>query len=128
MVKIRLTKLGRHKLPAYRIIAIDQRKRRDGKYLVLLGTYEPSTGKVAIDEEATLKLLANGAQPVDTVLSILKEKGIWAKFLATKKAKAKPAKRKLSAKKKAKKAAKKAAPKKAKPAPAAEPAKTEEAK
>ncbi len=131
MVKIRLTKLGRHKLPAYRVIAIDSRKRRDGEYLHLLGTYEPATGKAKINEELTLKLLSQGAQPCDTVLSLLKKNGIYAKFLATKKAKVgKKAKRKVSKKKvavkankKAKKAAKKTAPKaeaKAEPAKEAE--------
>lgn len=133
MVKIRLTKLGRHKLPAYRVIAIDSRKRRDGEYLHLLGTYDPSTGKTKLDEELTIKLLSQGAQPCDTVLSLLKKQGIYAKFLATKKAKhAKKGKRKLSKKKVANKLAKKNAPKKAKPAPAAakpaEPAKAEPAK
>ena len=131
MVKIRLTKLGRHKLPAYRVIAIDQRKRRDGEYLALLGTYEPSTGKAKLDEQTILKLLQQGAQPVETVLALLKKNGIWAKFLATKKKAGKPAKRKLSAKRKAVKLAKKNKPKKAKVAPAAKPAeapKAEEAK
>ena len=132
MVKIRLTKLGRHKLPAYRVVAIDSRKRRDGAYLHLLGTYEPATGKTKLNEELILKLLSQGAQPCDTVLSLLKKQGIYAKFLATKKAKAaKKGKRKLSKKKVAKKLAKKNAPKKAKPAPAAkpvEPAKAEPAK
>lgn len=122
MVKIRLTKLGRHKLPAYRIVAMDSRKRRDGAYLHLLGTYEPATGKTKLNEELILKVLAQGAQPSDTILSILKDNGIWAKFLATKKKPAKKAKRKLSKKKVAKKVAKKNAPKKAKVAPAAKPA------
>lgn len=127
MVKIRLTKLGRHKLPAYRIIAIDSRKRRDGAYLHLLGTYDPIKGTVKLDEESTLKLLAQGAQPCDTVLSILKKQGIYAKFLASKKQKpAKKGKRKLSKKKVAKKIAKKSAPKKAKVAAPAPAAKAEE--
>lgn len=120
MVKIRLTKLGRHKLPAYRVIAIDSRKRRDGAYLHLLGTYDPSTGKAKLNEELTIKLLSQGAQPCDTVLSLLKKNGIYAKFIATKKAKpAKKGKRKLSKKKVAVKLAKKNAPKKAKATPAA---------
>lgn len=128
MVKIRLTKLGRHKLPAYRVVAIDQRKRRDGEYLALLGTYDSLTGKAKLDEEAILKLLSQGAQPVDTVLAMLKKNGIWAKFLATKKQAGKPAKRKLSAKRKAVKLAKKNAPKKAKVAAAkVEQSKAEEA-
>ncbi len=108
MVKIRLTKLGRHKLPAYRIIAIDSRKRRDGAYLHLLGTYDPATGKAKINEELTLKLLSQGAQPCDTVLSLLKKQGIYAKFLASKKKPAKKAKRKLSKKKAARKTKKEA--------------------
>lgn len=106
MVKIRLTKLGRHKLPAYRIIAIDSRKRRDGEYLHLLGTYNPASGAIKIDEELTLKLLAQGAQPCDTVKSVLKKQGIYAKFLATKKVKPNK-KRKLSKKKASKKQASK---------------------
>lgn len=119
MVKIRLTKLGRHKLPAYRVIAIDQRKRRDGKYLHLLGSYDPATGKAKINEELTIKLLSQGAQPCDTVLSILKKQGIYTKFLATKKNKpAKKGKRNLSKKKVANKLAKKNTPKKKAAAPA----------
>lgn len=126
MVKIRLTKLGRHKLPTYRIIAMDSRKRRDGEYLHLLGSYDPATGKTKINEALALKLLSQGAQPSDTVLSILKENGIWAKFIASKKKPGKKAKRKISKKKVARKAAKKNAPKKAKPAPAAKPAEKKE--
>ena len=126
MVKIRLTKLGRHKLPAYRVVAIDSRKRRDGAYLHLLGTYEPATGKAKLNEELTLKLLSQGAQPCDTVLSILKKQGIYAKFLATKKS-GKKSKRKISKKRAARKATKKAKPA-AKPAPAAKAEPAKEAK
>lgn len=122
MVKIRLTKLGRHKLPAYRVIAIDSRKRRDGAYLHLLGTYDPATGKAKLNEELTLKLLSQGAQPCDTVLSVLKKQGIYAKFLATKKH-GKKAKRKISKKRAARKSVKKA-----KPAPAAKAEPAKEAK
>ncbi|MBD5446021.1 MAG: 30S ribosomal protein S16 [Mycoplasma sp.] len=80
MVKIRLTRLGRHKLPYFRIVAIDSKSRRDGSYIKLLGTYEPFEGKVEILEEEVLHFLSQGAQPSDTVRSILKEKGIWKKF------------------------------------------------
>lgn len=80
MVKIRLTRLGRHKLPYFRIVAIDSKSRRDGSYIKLLGTYEPFEGKVEILEEEVLHFLHQGAQPSDTVRSILKEKGIWKKF------------------------------------------------
>jgi len=114
MVKIRLTKLGRHKLPAYRVVAIDSRKRRDGAYLALLGTYEPASGKANLNEALILDLLKMGAQPSETVLSMLKKQGIYAKFLASKvKPEKKPVKKQArkSAKKVAKKAARKAAKK-----------------
>lgn len=80
MVKIRLTRLGRHKLPYFRIVAIDSKSRRDGSYIKLLGTYEPFEGKVEILEEEILHFLNQGAQPSDTVRSILKERGVWKKF------------------------------------------------
>lgn len=80
MVKIRLTRLGRHKLPYFRIVAIDSRSRRDGDYIKLLGTYEPFEGKVELLEQEILYFLNQGAQPSDTVRSMLKDKGIWKKF------------------------------------------------
>lgn len=80
MVKIRMTRLGRNKLPFYRIVAVDSRVKRDGGYIELLGTYEPFKGVVNINEERTLSFLHNGAQPSDTVKSFLKEKGIWKKY------------------------------------------------
>ncbi len=84
MVKIRLTRLGRHKEPYYRIVAVDSRTRRDGAYIALLGTYEPFEGKVSINKEETMKWLNNGAQPSQTVLSMLKDEGIWKEFKAAK--------------------------------------------
>ncbi len=98
MVKIRLTRLGRHKQPYYRIVAVDSRVRRDGAYIALLGTYEPFEGKVSINKEETMKWLNNGAQPSQTVLSMLKDEGIWKEFKAAKiapkkEAKEKPAKK-----------------------------------
>lgn len=87
MVKIRLTRLGKHKKPFFRIIAIDQRKRRDGAYLQLFGTYDPTTKKVKIDEKAIIDFLNKGAQPSTVVCNILIKQGIWAKFMSTKKPK-----------------------------------------
>lgn len=89
MVKIRLTRLGRHKNPFYRIVAIDSRSRRDGAYIKQIGTYEPFSGEVKINEEDTLTLLHQGAQPTDTVRSILKSKNIWKTFADQKLQKAK---------------------------------------
>ncbi|MCF0217558.1 MAG: 30S ribosomal protein S16 [Malacoplasma sp.] len=107
MVKIRLTRLGKHKVPFYRIVAIDSRSRRDGAYINQVGTYEPFKGEVKINENDVLVLLNQGAQPTDTVRSLLKKQGIWKKFmeakLANKKANAvnkkeKPAKKTVTKK------------------------------
>ena len=89
MVKIRLTRFGRKNNPFYRIVTADSRNRRDGAFIEQLGTYEPFTGKVTINEERSLLALKIGAQPTDTVKSILKKKGIFAKFLLTKQKKVK---------------------------------------
>lgn len=80
MVKIRMTRMGRHKLPFYRIVAMDSRVRRDGAYIESFGTYDPVNDKVVINEEAILKFLHNGAQPTDTAKNILQKQGIWKKF------------------------------------------------
>lgn len=93
MVKIRLTRFGRHKRPFYRIVAMDARTKANGAYIELLGNYDPLNGKISLKEEAIMKQLNLGAQPTDTVKNILKDEGIWSKFAAekanNKKAKAK---------------------------------------
>lgn len=85
-VKIRLTRIGRHKDPFYRIVAADSRMSRDGRYIEQIGTYDPSAkeNKAVIDEELALKWLNNGAEPTDSVRAMLSEKGIIAKFAASK--------------------------------------------
>ena len=93
MVKIRLARFGRKNSPFYRIVTSDSRNRRDGAFIEQLGTYEPFTGKVTIDEEKSLFALKVGAQPTGTVKSILKKKGIFAKFLLTKQKKVKTKKK-----------------------------------
>lgn len=84
MLRIRLTRMGRHKSPFYRIVAIDSKVRRDGKYIELLGTYAPLDGKVDLKEELIINHLKNGAQPSETVLNILRKAGIWKNFMASK--------------------------------------------
>ncbi len=81
-VKIRLTRMGAKKRPTYRIVASDSRRPRDGKYLELIGTYNPLTSpaEVKIDEEKALKWLATGAIPSDTVRSLFQKNGIMKKF------------------------------------------------
>ena len=101
MVKIRLTRLGKHKSPFYRIVAVDSRNKRDGGYLALVGTYEPFEGKVNFKTEVVLDLLSKGAVPSETVLNLLKNKGIWKQFQQTKTPKkAKKASKKASKKNK----------------------------
>ena len=85
-VKLRLQRFGAHKNPQYRIVASDSRSRRDGKFIEILGSYNPiaNPAKVVVNEEKVLALLNNGAQPTDTVKSILSKEGIIAKFAASK--------------------------------------------
>ena len=105
-VKIRLTRIGRHKDPFYRIVAADSRNARDGRYIEQTGYLDPAKGveNAVIDEELALKWLAQGATPSDTVRAIFNRKGLLAKNAAkkapAKKAEKKPAK-KAAAKKKA---------------------------
>lgn len=85
-VKLRLTKIGRHKDPIYRIVAADSRYARDGRIIEQIGYYDPAKGVegAEINEELALKWLSNGATPSDTVRTMLSKKGIIAK--ASKKA------------------------------------------
>ena len=78
MVKIRLTRLGAHKKPFYRIIVADARTTRDGQAIQELGYYDPLTDPVTIkvDADAAKKWLADGAQPTDTVRALLKKAGV----------------------------------------------------
>ena len=78
MVKIRLQRFGAHKAPQYRIVAADSRSPRDGKFLEILGTYNPLTepATVSLDADKVKAWLANGAQPTVTVKNILKANNI----------------------------------------------------
>lgn len=77
MVKIRLKRMGAHKKPFYRIVVADSRTPRDGKFIEEIGTYNPlkDPAEIVVDVEAAQKWLANGAQPTDTVRSLLKKSG-----------------------------------------------------
>ncbi len=85
MVKIRLTRTGRHFDPSYRIIVADSHYARDGRFIEQVGFYDPMNGEVRIDEEKVLNWLNKGAQPSDTVKSLLSKQGIIAKFTSSKK-------------------------------------------
>ena len=86
-VKIRLTRIGRHEDPFYRIVAADSHFARDGRIIEQIGTYDPTKGIDAaqIDEELAIKWLNNGAIPSDSVRTMLARKGIMTRFAESKK-------------------------------------------
>lgn len=77
-VRIRLRRQGRKKSPTYRIIVADSRSPRDGKFIEILGQYAPRTGEQALqlDADRANYWLDNGAQPSDTVRSLLRKAGV----------------------------------------------------
>ena len=80
-VKLRLMRMGAKKKPTYRIVATDSRRKRDGQYIELIGTYEPiKDSKININEEVALKWLGMGAIPTDTVKNLFTKAGINEKF------------------------------------------------
>ena len=85
-VKIRLNRMGAKKHPFYRIVVADSRSPRDGRFIEILGNYDSTKepAVVHVDEEKVLDWMKKGAQPTDTVRSLLKKQGIMAKFDAQK--------------------------------------------
>ena len=81
-VKIRLTRMGSKKRPSYRLVATDSRSPRDGKYLELIGFYNPLTNpaEIKIDEEKAIKWINNGAILTDTAKNLLSKAGIMKKL------------------------------------------------
>jgi small subunit ribosomal protein S16 len=77
-VRLRLTRVGGRKNPIWRVVAADQRSKRDGRVLETIGHYnaqtQPST--IVLDEERVQHWLARGAQPTETVRKLLKTQGI----------------------------------------------------
>lgn len=77
-VKIRLKRMGAKKVPFYRIVVADSRYPRDGRFIEEIGYYNPcvNPADVKIDAEKAAKWIGNGAQPTETVKSLLKKNGI----------------------------------------------------
>src|SRR5579885_3299499 len=77
-VKLRLRRTGRKKQPSYRIVVADSRSPRDGKFIEIVGQYAPRSGEQALnlDSDRVNYWLDNGAQPTDTVRSLLRKAGI----------------------------------------------------
>ena len=92
-VKIRLKRMGAKKKPFYRLVAADSRSPRDGKFIELIGTYNPIKGAdvITVDEEKALKWLNNGAEPTETVRNIFSNQGIMKKYAESKTKKSKKA-------------------------------------
>ncbi len=89
-VRIRLTRVGATKQPAYRVVVMDGRSARDSKAIETLGHYNPRMNPVefAVDADKVKKWLAQGAQPSDTVSRLLQNAGVIPK-VETKRAAAK---------------------------------------
>lgn len=81
MVKIRLQRVGKKKRPSYRVVVADSRAPRDGRFIDIIGHYDPLTNPATVDiqEEKALKWLRQGAQPTETVANLLSKAGIGAK-------------------------------------------------
>ena len=77
-VKIRLRRMGAKKAPFYRLVVADSRYPRDGRFIEEVGTYDPmkNPSEIKIDREKVEKWIATGAQPTDSVKSLLKRSGI----------------------------------------------------
>ena len=85
-VKLRLTRIGSKKNPIYRVVAADSRSPRDGKFIEILGTYDPMTEpvKLNLDEEKIKAWLQKGARPSDTARAFLIGRGLLPKESAKK--------------------------------------------
>lgn len=81
-VKLRLTRVGKTKQPQYRIVATDSRSPRDGRFIEILGNYNPRTepSTLNVDNDKAVKWLMQGAQPTERVRKLLEISGAWADF------------------------------------------------
>jgi len=85
MVKIRLRRMGKRNKPFYRVVVADSRSPRDGKFIDIIGHYDPLTdpATISIDGEKALEWLRYGAQPTDTVRSLFDKLGIMDRIKPT---------------------------------------------
>lgn len=76
-VKIRLKRIGAKKAAFYRVVVADSRSPRDGRFIEEIGTYNPLSdpAEIKIDNDAAQRWIQNGAQPTETVRSLLKKSG-----------------------------------------------------
>jgi small subunit ribosomal protein S16 len=88
-VRLRLTRVGKKKQPTYRIVAADARSPRDGRYLEIVGTYDPrrEPSAITVDNDKAVEWLRKGAQPSERVQKLLEISGAWEQFQSSKAAK-----------------------------------------
>ena len=81
-VRLRLTRRGKKKQPTYRVVAADSRSPRDGRFIEIIGFYDPrqEPSEIRIDNEKAVKWLKVGAQPSERVRKLLDVSGAWAEF------------------------------------------------
>lgn len=85
-VKLRLTRIGKKKQPQYRIVAADSRSPRDGRFIEILGHYDPrqEPSALTVDNDKVVKWLIEGAQPSERVAKLLQISGAAEQFEAAK--------------------------------------------
>lgn len=84
-VKLRLMRMGKKKQPTYRIVAADARSPRNGRFIEIVGTYDPrpDPSEIKVDNDKAVDWLRKGAQPTDRVEKLLKVSGAWDEFKGT---------------------------------------------
>ncbi|MDP1792912.1 MAG: 30S ribosomal protein S16 [Acidimicrobiales bacterium] len=85
-VKLRLMRMGKTKQPTYRVVVADARSPRDGRFIEILGNYDPRAepSVINLDNDKAVEWLNKGAQPTETVGKLLKISGAWEQFQAGK--------------------------------------------
>ncbi len=81
-VKLRLMRMGKKKQPTYRVVAADGRSPRDGRFIEIVGTYDPRAepSAVKLDNDKAVEWLRKGAQPTEPVAKLLRISGVWDQF------------------------------------------------
>jgi small subunit ribosomal protein S16 len=81
-VKLRLMRMGKKKQPTYRVVVADGRSPRDGRFIEIIGTYDPRTepSTIKVDNDKAVAWLRQGAQPTEPVRKILNISGAWEQY------------------------------------------------
>jgi small subunit ribosomal protein S16 len=85
-VKLRLMRMGKKKQPTYRVVAADGRSPRDGRFIEIVGVYNPRTdpSEIRIDNDKAVAWLSKGAQPTEAVRKLLEISGAWEQYSGAK--------------------------------------------